>query len=96
MDTWWFYEMPNAQAAFDSVVELILNYSRSEWAGAGVVSREGSDDRDHLYLFVWSVDPTRRSRRSKVCSTCTVADRRSPSRSYTTPKGCSSTDPATA
>ena len=75
METWWFYEMPNAQAAFDSVVELILNYSRGEWAGAGVVSREGSDDRDHLYLFVWSVDPTRSV--AKIESVLDVHGRRS-------------------
>lgn len=59
METWWFYEMPSAQAAFDAVVELILKFGRGEWAGVGVVSREGNDDRDHLYIFVWSVDPPR-------------------------------------
>jgi len=59
METWWFYEMPNAQAAFDSVVELILSHGHGEWTGVGVVSRAWSDDRDHLYLFVWSVDPPR-------------------------------------
>jgi len=57
METWWFYEMPSAQAVFDAVAELILNDSRDAVTGVGVVSREGKDDRDHLYLFVWSVDP---------------------------------------
>ena len=57
METWWFYEMPNAQAAYDAVFELILNYSRDEVTGLGAVSREGQDDRDHLYVFVCSKDP---------------------------------------
>ncbi len=57
METWWFYEMPSAQAAFDAVFELILNYSRDEVTGLGAVSREGKDDRDHLYVFVCSKDP---------------------------------------
>jgi hypothetical protein len=57
METWWFYEMPNAQAAYDAVFELILNYSRDELTGLGAVSREGKDDRDHLYVFVCSKDP---------------------------------------
>ena len=57
METWWFYEMPSAQAAFDAVFELILNYSHDEVTGLGAVSREGKDDRDHLYVFVCSKDP---------------------------------------
>jgi hypothetical protein len=57
METWWFYEMPSAQAAFDAVFEVILNYSRDEVTGLGAVSREGKDDRDHLYVFVCSKDP---------------------------------------
>lgn len=57
METWWFYEMRNAQAAFDAVFEVILNYSRDEVTGLGAVSREGKDDRDHLYVFVCSKDP---------------------------------------
>jgi hypothetical protein len=56
METWWFYEMPNAQAAYDAVLELVLNYSRDEVTGLGAVSREGKDDRDHLYVFVCSKD----------------------------------------
>lgn len=59
METWWFYEMPNAQAAYDAVFELILNYSRDEVTGLGAVSREGKDDCDHLYVFVCSKDPPR-------------------------------------
>ena len=59
METWWFYEMPSAQAAFDAVFELILNYSRDEATGLGAVSREGTDERDHLYVFVCSKDPPR-------------------------------------
>jgi hypothetical protein len=57
METWWFYEMPSAQAAFDAVFEVILNYSRDEATGLGAVSREGKDERDHLYVFVCSKDP---------------------------------------
>ncbi len=49
--------MPSAQAAFDAVFELILNYSRDEVTGLGAVSREGTDERDHLYVFVCSKDP---------------------------------------
>ncbi len=49
--------MPSAQAAFDAVFELILNYSRDEVTGLGAVSREGKDDREHLYVFVCSKDP---------------------------------------
>jgi hypothetical protein len=57
METWWFYEMPNAQAAYYAILELILNYSRDEVTGLGAVSREGPDERDHLYIFVCSKDP---------------------------------------
>jgi len=57
METWWFYEMPSAQAAFDAVFEVILNYSRDEVTSLGAVSREGTDERDHLYVFVCSKDP---------------------------------------
>jgi hypothetical protein len=57
MEKWWFYEMSSAQAAYDAVLELILNYSRDEVTGLGAVSREGKDDRDHLYVFVCSKDP---------------------------------------
>jgi hypothetical protein len=57
MEMWWIYEMPSAQAAYDAVFELILNYSRDEISGLGAVSREGNDDRDHLYVFACSKDP---------------------------------------
>lgn len=57
MEKWWFYEMPNAQAAYDAVLELILNYNRDEVTGLGAVSREGKDDRDHLYVYACSKDP---------------------------------------
>jgi hypothetical protein len=95
METWWFYEMPSAQAAFDAVFEVILNYSRDEVTGLGAVSREGTDERDHLYVFVCSKDPPGRSRASTSCSVITVAGRRSPTRSLWSPKASSSTDPAT-
>jgi len=49
--------MPNAQAAYDAILELILNYSRDEVTGLGAVSRDGVDERDHLYVFVCSKDP---------------------------------------
>jgi hypothetical protein len=57
MEKWWFYEVPNAQAAYDAVLELILNYSRDELTGLGAVSREGNDERDHLYIYACSQDP---------------------------------------
>jgi hypothetical protein len=57
METWWIYEMPSAQAAYDAVFDLILNYTHDEVTGLGAVSREGKDDRDHLYVFVCSQDP---------------------------------------
>lgn len=58
METWWTYEMPSAQAAYDAVFDLILNYNHREVTGLGAVSREGKDDRDHLYVFAWSEDPS--------------------------------------
>jgi predicted RNase H-like nuclease len=57
MEKWWFYEVPNAQAAYDAVLELILNYNRDEVTGLGAVSREGKDERDHLYVYACSKDP---------------------------------------
>jgi hypothetical protein len=57
MEKWWFYEMPNAQAVYDAVLELILNFNRDEVTGLGAVSREGKDDRDHLYVYVCSKNP---------------------------------------
>lgn len=57
MEKWWFYEMPSAQAAYDAVLELILNFNRDEVTGLGAVSREGKDDRDHLYVYACSKDP---------------------------------------
>lgn len=33
MEKWWFYEVANAQAAYDAVLELTLNYSRDELTG---------------------------------------------------------------
>jgi hypothetical protein len=59
METWWIYEMPSAQAAYDAVFDLILNYNHHEVTGLGAVSREGKDDRDHLYVIAWSEDPPR-------------------------------------
>ena len=58
METWWIYEMPSAQAAYDAVFDLILNHNHREVTGLGAVSREGKDDRDHLYVFAWSEDPS--------------------------------------
>lgn len=57
MEPWWIYEMPSAQAAYDAVFDLILNYNHHEVTGLGAVSREGKDDRDHLYLIACTEDP---------------------------------------
>lgn len=57
MEGWWIYEIPNAQAAFDAVVAVERRYTPDESTGLAVISREGSDDRDHLYLCATSKNP---------------------------------------
>ncbi len=78
MEKWWFYEVPNAQAAYDAVLELIVNYSRDELTGLGAVSREGKDDCDHLYVYACSQDPPALSRVSRRCWTSMATGHRSP------------------
>ena len=57
MDAWWIYEVPNAQAAFDAVIAIERAYTPDEITGLSVVSREGLDDRDHLYVCAASRNP---------------------------------------
>lgn len=57
MDAWWIYEVPNAQAAFDTVVAIERAYTPDEITGLAVVSRQGDDDRDHLYVCAASRNP---------------------------------------
>ncbi len=49
METWWIYEVPDAQAAFEATVvtELIQAY---EVTGVRIVARTGLDLREHLYV----------------------------------------------
>lgn len=57
MDGWWIYEVSNAQAAFNAVVVVERTYTPDEITGLAVISREGPDDRDHLYLWAASENP---------------------------------------
>lgn len=51
------YEVSNAQAAFDAVAVVERTYTPDEITGLAVISREGPDDRDHLYLCAASENP---------------------------------------
>jgi hypothetical protein len=57
MEPWWIYEVPNAQVAFDAVLAVEARYTPDEITGLAIISREGSDDRDHLYLCAASKNP---------------------------------------
>lgn len=57
MEGWWIYEIPNAQAAFDAVIAFERRYTPDEITGLAIISREGPDDRDHLYLCAASKNP---------------------------------------
>jgi hypothetical protein len=56
-ETWWIYEMPSAQAAFDAVLAVGRRYRPEEITGLAVVSREGPDDCDHLFICATSKMP---------------------------------------
>lgn len=49
MDTWWIYEVPDAQAAFEATVVAELT-KVGEVTGVRIVARAGLDLRDHLYF----------------------------------------------
>ena len=57
MQGWWIYEIPNAQVAFDAVLAVEARYTPDEITGLAIISREGPDDRDHLYLCAASKNP---------------------------------------
>lgn len=91
MEKWWFYEVANAQAAYDAVLELILNYSRDELTGLGAVSREG-----RTTAIICTSTPAARIRpgRSTALRTCWTsmgAGRTSPGASSSTRTVFSST-----
>ncbi len=49
MEEWWVYQLHNAQAALEAVLEIDRVYTPDEVTGLGVCSRQGPDERDHLY-----------------------------------------------
>ncbi len=57
MEEWWVYQLHNAQAALEAVLEIDHVYTPDEVTGLGVCSRQGPDERDHLYIAVCSKDP---------------------------------------
>ncbi len=57
MEPWWIYEVPNAQVAFDAVLAVGRRYGPEEITGLAVVSREGPDDCDHLFICATSKTP---------------------------------------
>jgi hypothetical protein len=57
MEDWWIYEVPNAQAAFEASLAIDQTYTTDDVTGLTVYSREGCDDRDHMYLAVCSKNP---------------------------------------
>ena len=60
METWWIYEMPSAQAAFDAVSALDLNFGHDAHVAFGFVSREELFVRDYLFVYVLVSDPLNR------------------------------------
>lgn len=54
MEEWWVYQFHNAQAALEAVLEIDRIYTPDEVTGLGVCSRQGTDERDHLYIAVCS------------------------------------------
>jgi hypothetical protein len=57
MEEWWVYQLHNAQAALEAVVEIDRVFTPDEVTGLGVCSRQGPDERDHLYIAVCSKNP---------------------------------------
>ena len=60
METWWIYEVPNAQAAFDAVAALGLRFGHDAQVAIGFVSREDLFVRDYLFVYVLVSDPLNR------------------------------------
>jgi hypothetical protein len=57
MEEWWVYELRNAQAALEAALAIDRAYTPDEVTGLGVCSRQGPDERDHLYIAVCSKNP---------------------------------------
>ncbi|MBA2719786.1 MAG: hypothetical protein H0U52_11190 [Chloroflexi bacterium] len=57
METWWFYEMPTAQAALEAWQAIDQTDPPDELTGLTFYSREGRDQLDHLYVVVCSKNP---------------------------------------
>lgn len=57
MEQQWVYEVRNAQTAWEACLAIDRAYTPDEVTGLAVFSREGSDDRDHLYVDAVSKDP---------------------------------------
>jgi hypothetical protein len=57
MEEWWIYQLHNAQAALEAVLAIDRTYTPDEVTGLGVCSRQGPDERDHLYIAVCSKNP---------------------------------------
>ena len=58
MEEWWVYELRNAQAAMEAALAIDRAYPPDEVTGLGVCSRQGPDERDHLYIAVCNKNPT--------------------------------------
>ena len=57
MEEHWAYEVRNAQTAFEACLALDRAYTPDELTGLSVCSREGRDDRDHLFVIAASKNP---------------------------------------
>ena len=57
MDRHWVYEVRNVQTAWEACLAIDRAYTPDEVTGLAVFSREGSDDRDHLYVDAVSKNP---------------------------------------
>lgn len=57
MEQQWVYEVRNAQAAWEACLAIDRAYTPDEVTGLAVFSREGTDDRDHLYVDAMSKNP---------------------------------------
>jgi hypothetical protein len=57
VEDWWVYELHNAQAALEAALAIDIAFTPDEVTGLGVCSRQGPDERDHLYIAVCSKNP---------------------------------------
>jgi hypothetical protein len=57
MEEWWVYELRNAQAALEAVLAIDRTFTPDEVTGLGACSRQGPDERDHLYIAVCTKNP---------------------------------------